>query len=218
MYCARPGCEQLQSTSIVKTGMNGAVLSRQGPQLEIFLVLLMFGSGCAALVYEIVWFQLLELIIGSTAVSLVVLLSVFMGGTCLGSMFAMAFAKRVGSVLRLYAALELAIAICGTTILTVLPHISGALIRFGGSHLAARGAGRGHAWARGLAFFGKMPFDVTRKRVRRARRPSGEAVGGRGGEGGEPGRRRAPESARKRRPGEDRVPRARRLEEVTEAD
>ena len=124
----------------MKTGMNGAVLSRQGPQLEIFLVLLMFGSGCAALVYEIVWFQLLELIIGSTAVSLVVLLSVFMGGTCLGSMFAMAFAKRVGSVLRLYAALELAIAICGTTILTVLPHISGALIRFGGSHLAARGA------------------------------------------------------------------------------
>ena len=34
-----------------------------------------FGSGLAALIYEIVWFQLLEFIIGSTAASLAVLLA-----------------------------------------------------------------------------------------------------------------------------------------------
>ena len=50
------------------------------------LLLLSAGSGVAALIYEIVWFQLLELVIGSTAVSLGVLLATFMGGTCLGSL------------------------------------------------------------------------------------------------------------------------------------
>ena len=49
------------------------------------LVLLFVGSGCAALIYEIVWFQLLQLVIGSSAVSLAVLLGVYMGGMCLGS-------------------------------------------------------------------------------------------------------------------------------------
>lgn len=104
------------------------------------LVILMFGSGCAALVYEVVWFQLLEFVIGSSAVSLAILLSVFMAGTCFGSMLAMSFAERARSILRLYAAIELAIATCGILMLAVLPHIDGALIRFGGSHLAVRGA------------------------------------------------------------------------------
>ena len=49
------------------------------------LLLLFIGSGCAALIYEVVWFQLLQLSIGSSAVSLGVLLGVFMGGMCLGS-------------------------------------------------------------------------------------------------------------------------------------
>src|SRR6185503_15270120 len=50
------------------------------------LPLLFVGSGCAALIYEIVWFQLVELVIGSSAVSLGVLLGTFMGGMCLGSL------------------------------------------------------------------------------------------------------------------------------------
>ena len=51
------------------------------------LLLLFVGSGCAALIYEIVWFQLLQLVIGSSAVSMGVLLGTFMGGMCLGSLF-----------------------------------------------------------------------------------------------------------------------------------
>ena len=50
------------------------------------LLLLFVGSGCAALIYEIVWFQLLQLVIGSSAVSMGVLLGTFMGGMCLGSL------------------------------------------------------------------------------------------------------------------------------------
>ena len=50
------------------------------------MLLLFVGSGCAALIYEVVWFQLLELVIGSSAVSMGVLLGTFMGGMCLGSL------------------------------------------------------------------------------------------------------------------------------------
>src|SRR5260221_662697 len=48
------------------------------------IVLVLFaGSGCAALIYEIVWFQLLQLVIGSSAVFLPGLLATFLGGLCL---------------------------------------------------------------------------------------------------------------------------------------
>ena len=51
------------------------------------LLLLMFvGSGCSALIYEVVWFQLLELVIGVSTVSLGILLGTFMAGMCLGSL------------------------------------------------------------------------------------------------------------------------------------
>ena len=54
------------------------------PYLPVLLALFV-GSGCAALIYEVVWFQLLQLVIGSSAISLGVLLGTFMGGMCLGS-------------------------------------------------------------------------------------------------------------------------------------
>ena len=56
------------------------------PRFLPALLILFAGSGCAALIYEIVWYQLLQLVIGSTAVSLGVLLATFMGGLCLGSL------------------------------------------------------------------------------------------------------------------------------------
>ena len=46
------------------------------------LLLLFVGSGCAALIYEVVLFQLLQLSIGSSAVSVAILLGiVFVGVT-----------------------------------------------------------------------------------------------------------------------------------------
>jgi len=74
------------------------------------LLLLFAASGCAALIYEIVWFQLLQLVIGSSAVSLGLLLAAYMGGLCLGSA---AFARVVSArhhPMRVYALLELGIA------------------------------------------------------------------------------------------------------------
>ena len=71
------------------------------------LLLLFVGSGCAALIYEVVWFQLLQLVIGSSAVSLGVLLGTFMGGMCLGSFLLPRYVDAQHHPLRVYAFLEL---------------------------------------------------------------------------------------------------------------
>ena len=88
------------------------------------IVLLFVGSGCAALIYELVWFHLLRLVIGSSSISLGILLASFMGGMCLGSW---ALARLVSArfhPLRVYAALELAIGGFGATLPWWLPWIS----------------------------------------------------------------------------------------------
>jgi spermidine synthase len=87
------------------------------------LVALFIGSGCAALIYEIVWFQILELVIGSSSVSLGILLGTFMGGMCLGSLLAPRLIARTAHPLRVYAALELGIAVIGLLILIGVPLI-----------------------------------------------------------------------------------------------
>lgn len=87
------------------------------------LLILLAGSGCAALIYEIVWFQLLQLVIGSSAVSLGLLLAFYMGGLCLGSA---AFSRLVSTRFdprRVYAALEAGIGAFGICALAGVPLI-----------------------------------------------------------------------------------------------
>src|SRR6266404_7227619 len=89
---------------------------------HLFCILLLFvGSGCAALIYEIVWLQLLQLVIGVSPVSLGVLLGTFMGGMCLGSLFLPRFIGRQHHPLRVYAFLELGIGAFGLLILFAMP-------------------------------------------------------------------------------------------------
>jgi spermidine synthase len=85
------------------------------------LLLLFVGSGCAALIYEVVWFQLLQLVIGSSAVSMGVLLGTFMGGMCLGSFLLPRYVRRGLHPLRVYAFLELGIGVFGLLILFGMP-------------------------------------------------------------------------------------------------
>src|SRR5919199_4355990 len=87
------------------------------------LLLLFIGSGCAALIYEIVWFQLLQLVIGSSAVSLGVLLGTFMGGMCLGSLALPRVVAAGRHPLRVYALLELGIGACGLALLYGMPYV-----------------------------------------------------------------------------------------------
>src|SRR6185437_4850661 len=90
------------------------------------LLLLFAGSGCAALIYEIVWYQLLQLVIGSSAISLGVLLATFMGGLCAGSLALprIPWASR-RHPLRLYAQIEFGIGALGVLVLFGMPLLDG---------------------------------------------------------------------------------------------
>ncbi len=99
-------------------------------------ILLAFGSGAAALIYEVVWFQILELVIGSTAVSLGILLAAFMSGMCLGSwLFPQAFSDR-RHPLRVYALIELGIGILGILVLHLIPIAGSVYVAWSGYGVA----------------------------------------------------------------------------------
>src|SRR6185295_16585003 len=100
------------------------------------LLLLFVGSGCAALIYEIVWFQLLQLVIGSSAVSMGVLLGTFMGGMCLGSLFLPRIISPQEHPLRVYAYLELGIGLFGLLLLFGMPLLGGLYFHWGGGGIA----------------------------------------------------------------------------------
>jgi len=105
---------------------HSAPLSLPPTQRFLPLLLLLFvGSGCAALIYEIVWFQLIQLVIGSSAVSLGVLLGTFMGGMCLGSLLLPRFVSTDQHPLRVYALLEAGIAVLGLIVLVAVPFVGG---------------------------------------------------------------------------------------------
>ncbi|HVW09046.1 MAG TPA: fused MFS/spermidine synthase [Bryobacteraceae bacterium] len=87
------------------------------------LLVLFAASGCAALIYEIVWLQLLQLVIGSNAMSIAVLLGTWMGGMCIGSLLLPRLIPAARNALRVYAFLELATGICGILVLFGLPSL-----------------------------------------------------------------------------------------------
>jgi spermidine synthase len=101
----------------------------RGDSINSVLIVLFIGSGCSALIYEIVWFQLLELIVGSSAISMAILLTTFMGGMCLGSLFASRIIPRRHHPLLVYAVLEVAIGIMGILILSGSPFAGGLMFR-----------------------------------------------------------------------------------------
>jgi len=84
------------------------------------LLFLFIGSGCAALMYEIVWYQMLQLAIGSTSISMGFLLAAFMGGLCIGSLALPRYKTKLHP-LKLYAYIEVGIAFFGVLVLLGLP-------------------------------------------------------------------------------------------------
>ena len=89
------------------------------------LLLLFVGSGCAALIYEVVWFQLLQLSVGSSAVSLGILLGIFMGGMCLGSLLLPRLHQPGAPSASRLCLLELGIGVFGLIVLLVVPLVGG---------------------------------------------------------------------------------------------
>src|ERR1051326_3593985 len=86
------------------------------------------ASGCSALIYEILWYQMLVLAVGSTAVSMGVLLATYMGGLCIGSLWLPRARWAQGNPLRTYAAIEGGIAGFGLLVLVLLPLVGQAYL------------------------------------------------------------------------------------------
>jgi spermidine synthase len=109
-------------------------VARDAQRRALRALLVLFAlSGVAALIYEIIWFQLLELVIGSSAISLGVLLATYMGGMCLGSLLLPRMTRlRAVLPLRLYGWLELGIGACGIFVLVVVPLVSSVYSAIGG--------------------------------------------------------------------------------------
>ena len=114
--------------------LNGSANSPAGRRFLPLLLVLFAASGCSALIYEIVWFQLLQLVIGSSAVSLGVLLGTFMGGMCLGSLALPRLLSPRHHPFAVYALLELGIGAIGIAVLFGMPDVD---------HLYVQAAGNG---------------------------------------------------------------------------
>jgi spermidine synthase len=113
-----------QSVAPASTPRNSGALTTFSTFPVGLLSALFAASGCAALIYEIIWFQTLQLVIGSTAVSLGVILGSFMGGMCLGSILLPRLVPRSMHPLRFWALLELGIGILGLAVLFGLPSLA----------------------------------------------------------------------------------------------
>ncbi|MDO8680341.1 MAG: fused MFS/spermidine synthase [Acidobacteriota bacterium] len=92
------------------------------------LSFLFFASGCAALIYETVWFHLVQLVVGASSISVAVLLCSFMGGMALGSALLPRLVPASIHPLRVVAALEAGIAALGIIVPLALPYVQQAYV------------------------------------------------------------------------------------------
>ncbi|MBA3948405.1 MAG: fused MFS/spermidine synthase [Acidobacteria bacterium] len=104
-----------------------------GSRAFVSILALFVGSGAAALIYQVVWFQILSLVIGSSTVSLGVLLGTFMGGMCLGSLLLPRYVAPTHHPLRVYGYMELAIGAIGLLVLAIVPLIGGLYTAWAGT-------------------------------------------------------------------------------------
>ncbi len=122
--------------------------SKEGSQLTAqashrLLCGLFFASGCAALIYEIVWCHLLRLVIGASALSVAIVLASFMGGMFLGSLTFARFVRRGTNPVVVYAILEVGIGAFGLLMPVVLPavkYVYVGLFGYGPTGIALRAA------------------------------------------------------------------------------
>src|SRR5881397_3573512 len=83
--------------------------------------LILFLSGCSALLFQTLWLRLSGLAFGNSVWSAALILSSFMAGLALGSAIAASSKIRRWRPLHLYAVLEVLVALFGCTIVFSLP-------------------------------------------------------------------------------------------------
>jgi predicted membrane-bound spermidine synthase len=83
---------------------------------------LLFGSGAASLVYQLLWIKQLSLVVGVEVYAVTIAVSAFFAGLAIGGALWGRAADGLAHPLRLYAWLELAVAVLGVGATMVLPH------------------------------------------------------------------------------------------------
>jgi spermidine synthase len=90
------------------------------PLFRIGVALLLLASGGCGLVYQVVWLRALRLVFGTTTAAAATTLAIFMGGLGVGGLVLGRRADRVARPLRLYAQLELGVAIAALASLLLI--------------------------------------------------------------------------------------------------
>lgn len=86
-----------------------------------------FISGASALIFETLWFRQAGLAFGNSVWASSLVLSGFMGGLALGNALAARYGDRFGNPVRVYAVVELAIALTGVGLVYLFPVLGAAL-------------------------------------------------------------------------------------------
>lgn len=84
--------------------------------------LLLFGSGAASLVYQLLWIKQLSLVVGVEVYAVTIAVSAFFAGLAVGGAWWGRKADRLAHPLRLYAWLEVGIAVLAVTSTVLLAH------------------------------------------------------------------------------------------------
>ncbi|CAN5432130.1 fused MFS/spermidine synthase [soil metagenome] len=99
------------------------------PRVRLTIVFLCFLlSGCAGLIYEVVWSRYLALFVGGTGTAHVIILTTFMGGMALGSWFFGRMVDRLQNPLKLYIIVEAVPGVLGLLYPTFFEPIRGLFI------------------------------------------------------------------------------------------
>src|SRR5262245_6520989 len=79
-----------------------------------------FASGAAGLLYEVVWSKELSYLLGNSLHAVATVVAAFLGGLALGARFLGPALGRRGDGARVYAALEIGVAVLGIVSLPIL--------------------------------------------------------------------------------------------------
>jgi spermidine synthase len=91
------------------------------PVRSALLAFILFLSGASALIFQTLWLRLSGLVFGNSIWAVALILSSFMAGLALGSAIAASIKLRLRRPLRVYAALELSIALLGSSLVFGIP-------------------------------------------------------------------------------------------------
>src|ERR1700722_3588657 len=89
------------------------------------LALLLFFSGTAALIYQVLWIRQLSLVVGVEVYSITVAVSAFFAGLAAGGALLGRMADRWKRPLLLYVLLEAGVALVGFAVTVALAHTAG---------------------------------------------------------------------------------------------